>query len=83
MTERAKDLLNLELPRGKRAFDVDATTGIEADTLVQRVDRSDAPDWAKVAALSIVRAYGLRGVTDPAYIANTIHHAFAGRASAP
>jgi hypothetical protein len=32
----------------------------------------DTPAWVKRAAIAVCRAYGIRGISDPAYICNVI-----------
>ena len=53
----------------------DAITGLEMDELVARANRADARDGAKAAAIDICRSYNIRGICDPAYIANVIEGA--------
>jgi hypothetical protein len=53
-----------------------ATTGLTMDDFAERVDDQwmvrPTSDAVKRAAIAICRAYGIRGLADPAYIANTI-----------
>ena len=53
----------------------DAITGITMDDLVSRVNEAKARDGAKAAAISICRSFNIRGLCDPAYIANVIESA--------
>lgn len=55
----------------------DATTGRTVDDFRDSFDvppqyAADWPEWVTRAAVSICRSYGIRGVSDPAYIANVI-----------
>lgn len=60
-----------------------ATTGVTMDEFAERVEdhwmQRETPDWIKRAAIAICRAYGIRGLADPAYICNTITREMAGR----
>ncbi len=49
-----------------------ATTGLTAEELLSRVGGAAARDGAKAAAIRISRSYNIRGLCDPAYIANVI-----------
>jgi hypothetical protein len=52
----------------------DAITGKTADQFILEASAAEnAPDFAKAAAISICRAYGICGICDPAYIANIIN----------
>jgi len=54
----------------------DAITGRTMDEFIQHVDTVLAPDFAKEAAINICRAYNIRGLCDPGYIANVIMSAY-------
>ena len=58
----------------------DAITGLTMDELVSRANEADnARDGAKDAAISICRSFNIRGLCDPAYIANVIEGALKRR----
>lgn len=38
-----------------------------------RDEHGDWPEWMTRAAVAICRSYGIKGICDPAYIANVIH----------
>ena len=42
------------------------------DEFVEMLKDCTAPEWAQQAAISICRSYGIKGICDPAYIANVI-----------
>ena len=50
----------------------DVLTGFTAAELAHYVNESDALLFAKAAAIRICRSYAIRGICDPAYIANVI-----------
>ena len=51
----------------------DATTGLTMADFAERIDGLDVPAWVTRAAVSIVRAYGIKGWADVGYIANVIN----------
>ena len=58
----------------------DAITGLTMDELVSRANEAEkARDGAKDAAISICRSFNIRGLCDPAYIANVIEGALKRR----
>lgn len=78
--DRIWKLINTDLPAWGRGFNgPDATTGLTAKEMVTLVDHSTAPDWAKVAAISLCRAYAINGAADFAHVANVIAKAYSHR----
>ena len=55
---------------------MDPITGMDPSHMAELADQADAPDWAKAAAIAICRSYGIKGICDFAYIANTIRAEF-------
>lgn len=53
-----------------------ATTGKSMEQYAAEVDdwlmERNTPAWVKRAAIAVCRAYGIRGISDPAYICNVI-----------
>lgn len=57
-----------------------ATTGLTMDDFRERLSftspqHGDMPDWVTRAAVSICRSYGIKGLSDPMFIANVINNA--------
>jgi hypothetical protein len=56
----------------------DATTQRTMDEFRESLEggpqHGDWPEWLTRAAVSICRAYGIKGICDPAYIANVINN---------
>ncbi len=50
----------------------DILTGFTAIELAHYANESDALPFAKAAAIRICRSYAIKGICDPAYIANVI-----------